>query len=167
MKKKERPRIKIEWDGLDVALEILTGLLVIVFWIVVILKYPDMPDSIPIHQDIGGNIDAYGGKSNIFTLPIVATVLYIGLLILNKFPHAFNYPSRVTEKNAEKMYRSATKLVRFLKLSVVILFFMLGLDTIYDSGEGVSAFGIWMLPITFLLVFMPLIVYLILHYRDR
>ncbi len=163
----ERPRIKIPFDSVDLVLEAITGILLLATWVIVIVKYPEMSETIPIHYDIGGNIDGYGSKVTIFILPIISTILYVGLLILNKYPHKFNYPTKITEKNAERQYRAASKLIRFLKLSIIILFLLLSIDSIYDSGGEVSLFGIWFIPITAFSVFIPLLVYAFLYVRKR
>jgi hypothetical protein len=36
----------------------------------------------------------------VLALPIVATVLFLGLSILNQYPHVFNYPTEMEEGDA-------------------------------------------------------------------
>lgn len=57
----------------------------------VILSYPytyvtqkDLPDKIPIHFNFKGEPDGYGSKRLLFIIPVLTTLLYIGLRCLPK-----------------------------------------------------------------------------------
>ena len=89
----ERPKLKLELTKIDKAVEIMAWLLICADWALVINTYKSLPNIIPTHYNGAGLADGFGDKSMIFTLPLVATVLFVGLTILNRFPHIFNYPS--------------------------------------------------------------------------
>ena len=55
-------------------------------------------------------------------LPIISTLLFIGLTTLNKYPYMFNYPSQITKENSVHQYTNATRMMRVLKLVIVLLF---------------------------------------------
>jgi hypothetical protein len=95
------------------------------------------------------------------TLPLVATVLFIGLTILNKFPHIFNYPTEITEDNALRQYTNATRLIRYLKVIIVVIFGLIAFETIRHANGQTEGLGIWFLPMTMGLIFIPLIYFLI------
>jgi len=61
--------------------------------IVAILIYPQMPDQVPIHWNVKGEVDNYGSKVfGTFFLPILNVFLYILFLVLPKFdPKRANY----------------------------------------------------------------------------
>ena len=65
-----------------------------------VANYFELPEIIPTHYNEAGEADSYGDKLNILALPIISTLLFIGLTILNKRPHLFNYPSEITKENA-------------------------------------------------------------------
>jgi len=91
----ERPRLKIELTISDKIFEFVGWLLVILVWGLTIMNYSNLPNTIPTHYNALGQADAFGGKASILLLPIVATVLFIGITIINKFPHIFNYPIKL------------------------------------------------------------------------
>src|SRR5205085_6096496 len=98
----------------------LIGLLFL--WIYTIVNYAGLPEIIPAHYNLKGEVNRYGSKAIIFVLPIVLTILVTGLTILKRYPHIFNYPVTLTEENAESEYRTATRLIRYLKFIIVAFF---------------------------------------------
>ncbi|MCO5269022.1 MAG: DUF1648 domain-containing protein [Brumimicrobium sp.] len=81
----ERPKIKLELSTFDKTLEILGWISILSIWILTISNYTNLPDTISIHYNGAGMADGFGGKGNILTLPLIATVLFIGLTVLNKY----------------------------------------------------------------------------------
>jgi len=160
-----RPRIKLKLANSDIIVEILCFTLIITLWVLTILNYKDLPEIIPIHYNAKGEADGFGEKSTIFTLPLVATILFIALTILNKYPHIFNYATTITNENALKQYTIATKMIRFLKLVICIIFCSIAFMAIRnaDSDEGL---GNWFLPSTIALIFIPLTYFFIKSVND-
>jgi hypothetical protein len=118
----ERPRIKIRLTALDYMLEItalLSVLAIIVLYIIYRIKAPEI---VPIHYNIRGEVDGYGSADTLIMLPILSILTYVGMTILNKYPHIFNFPTVVTEQNALRLYKIATRTVRWLKLLVCLLY---------------------------------------------
>ncbi|MBP6386989.1 MAG: DUF1648 domain-containing protein [Pseudarcicella sp.] len=118
----ERPKLKLELTTTDKLLEIFGWVSVVIIWIIAIANYSSMSETIPIHFNLIGKADGFGSKNHIFGSPFIATLLFAGLTILNKFPHIFNYPTHITSENALKQYTIATKIIRYLKLIVVVIF---------------------------------------------
>jgi uncharacterized membrane protein len=117
-----RPKIRTELTTADKMVEILGWFVLLVTWIFTIASYSNLPDIIPIHYNGAGKADGFGNKINILILPFIATILFVGMTIANKFPHVFNYPTRITEENALRQYTNATRMLRYLKLILVVLF---------------------------------------------
>ena len=157
----ERPKMKLELTTTDKSLEILGWTSILAIWILTITNYTNLPDTIPIHYNGAGQVDEFGGKGNILTLPLVATILFIGLTIVNKFPHAFNYPTNITADNALNQYTNATRLIRCLKFIIVVIFGLIALQTIRNVNGHTSGLGVWFLPLTLGLIFIPLTYFLI------
>jgi uncharacterized membrane protein len=148
----ERPKFKIQPTPTDKILEILGWASLLAIWVLILSSYANLPDIIPIHYNAAGQADSFGEKGNILTLPILATVLFIGLTILNKFPHVFNYPTKITADNAVGNYTNATRLIRYLKFIIVIIFGLIVWKTIRNT----NGLGAWFLPLTVGLIFIPM-----------
>ncbi len=135
-----RPKIKIRLTSFDKAIELLAWIAVLGIWFVTLSNYMALPETIPIHYNLNGVVDGFGNKANILLLPIIATLMFIGMTILNKYPHIFSYPVTITEQNAFRKYTNATRLLRIVKLITVIIFGLIVLKIIQDVGGDVSVF---------------------------
>lgn len=128
--KTDRPTIQIELNDRDRMLEKLALWLLIALWAGAIAVYFTLPDKIPVHFNIKNEIDKWDDKAYIFMFPFIASLLYVLLSWVNKYPQNFNYTEPVTEENAEAMYRSATKLLRSLKLVIIVGFIVETIDDV-------------------------------------
>lgn len=152
----KRPIIKIPITLGDKFLEVSAWALIIFTWGSILLKYGDISDTIPIHYNAKGEADSFGSKATLLLLPIISTLLFVGLTFLNKYPHVFNYLSQITAQNAAYQYQMATRLVRYIKLIIVLVFSFITLHVIqYANGEP-KGLGNWFLPLCLGLIFVPL-----------
>jgi uncharacterized membrane protein len=153
-----RPKIQLTPTKLDNWLEVLGKIVLLLMWILVIYVFTRLPNTIPIHFDGYGKANNYGSKLILLILPILATIIFFGLTWLNKYPHIFNYATKITEANAQAQYRIATRMLRFLKLSILIVFSLIILF-VYLTTIGVTkGLGVWFLPFTMSLLLVPTIV---------
>lgn len=163
----ERPRIKIEMTETDKAIELIGWFSILAILGLTITSYSDLPDTIPTHYNGAGQADGFGNKVNILILPLFATILFVGLTILNMFPHIFNYPTSITKDNALKQYTNATRLIRYLKLIVVIIFGLITFKTIQNAQGQADGLGIWVLPLSLGLIFIPLIYFMVKSIKTK
>lgn len=121
--KEERPRLNIPLTASDRWLERLSIVGLLAFWGFAVYMYPRLPEIIPVHFNIKGEIDDYGNKITWLLLPVVATLLYLLLTMFSRYPHLLNYPVKITAANAERYYAKGVRLLRILKLAIVIILF--------------------------------------------
>lgn len=156
-----KPKIPLKPSKTDKIIESLSFITLISSWILVLLNYKTLPEIIPVHFDTAGKADSFGAKWMILTLPTVGSILFIGLSILNKFPHIFNYPIEINEENAERQYILATRFIRSLKLIITILFGSIAYQTVKHAQGKIDGIGLWFLPLTIGLFFIAFIYYLV------
>jgi len=162
-----RPKIRIKLTTADKVVELIGWFALITIWILVVASYSNLPDTIPIHYNAVGKADGFGNKINILILPLVATILFVGMTIANKFPHIFNYPVKITEENAFRQYTNATRMMRFLKSILVVIFGLIAFKTTQSTSGNSSEPGIWFLPIILCLIFIPLTFFIIKSFREK
>ncbi len=160
-----RPKIKLKLTTTDKTFEILGWVSILTIWVLTITNYTNLPDTIPTHYNGAGQADGFGGKGSILTLPLISTVLFVGLTTLNKFPHIFNYPTNITADNASRQYTNATRLIRYLKFIIVVIFGLIALQTIRNANGRTDGLGVWFLPLTIGLIFIPLIYFAIKSFK--
>ena len=161
-----RPEIKLRLTLRDKLLEFAGVVFLMALWIWVWTSYKDLPNEIPTHYNFKGEADSFGGKATIFLLPAIATFLFVVMTIVNRYPHHFNYLTKITEDNALHQYTIATRMIRTLKTVIVWIFGILAYKTIrYDGGD--SGFGAWALMILLGSVFITLIWFTCLSVKNR
>ena len=163
----KRPKIKLQLKQTDKILEIVGWVSVFGIWALTLTNYSILPEIIPIHFNGAGKADGFGNKTHIFVLPIISTLLFIGLTTLNKHPHIFNYPSQITKENAVHQYTNATRMMRVLKLVIVLLFGLIVFKTIQNVNGHAGGLGTWFLPLTMGMIFIPMLYFLIKSLKQK
>jgi len=162
-----RPKIKIPLSAFDRTLESTGILLILLMWGVTVITYFNSPDIIPIHFNASGKADGYGSRLTLWALPAIATCIYAGISWLNRFPHVFNYMVRITEENAVKQYTNATRMLRFLKTAVVLIFTAIVLTTYFTAQGDIKGPGTWFLPVMIFLVMVPTIIFVVRSWKEK
>jgi uncharacterized membrane protein len=162
-----RPKLKVQLTTTDKLLELFGWGVLLALWVWTGTSYSNLPDTIPTHFNAAGEADDYGRKASIFGLPVVASLLYIGLTLLNRVPHIFNFPTPVTQENALIQYTNATRMIRSLKLILVVVFGGISFQTIQQANGETDGLGVWFLPVTLGLIFLPLIYFVIKSFQTK
>jgi uncharacterized membrane protein len=150
-----RPRLKIDLTGPDRLIETTGWLALALLWFLVLINYARLPDTIPTHFNAAGKADDFGNKSSILLLPVTGTIFFIIMTILCRFPHKLNYPANITIENARRLYTNATRMLRYLKLIIALMFSWIILKTVQIAGENADGLGGWFLPVALVLLLVP------------
>ena len=155
----KRPKIIVPQNSTDLWIDRFSFLLFFIIWLSVFVYYPDLPNEIPTHFNGRGQADAFGSKQSIWILMGVFSSIFIGIYILNKYPHLHNYTVKITEENALKNYRFSTRILRVVNfLNLLLLAYILKtMMTPYEKQS--TAFGGWFLP-TIMIGSLVLIIYI-------
>jgi uncharacterized membrane protein len=108
--------------------------------------WPNLPPRVPTHFGIAGAPDAWGSRASLLALPMMATVFFVTLTLLERIPHRYNYPIEVTAANAPRMYALGRRLVLSVKLILVLVFgfiFRTSADVALGKASGLPG---WFLP---------------------
>lgn len=158
-----RPVLEIPLTRSDKVLEVLCWSGLVALWLATFFVYADLPYTIPVHFNVAGKIDRLGTKNNIWAISAITTLLVIGLTLLNLKPHIFNYPEEITPENAERNYKMGTRLLRYLKLFIVILFGAILLVTAKSSDQDFPTDGSNPAVVAILIVVMLLPVAILIY----
>jgi uncharacterized membrane protein len=163
----ERPKITLIPSTADKLTELLGWLILLAIWTLTISHYSTLPETIPTHYNAAGEADGFGSKASIIGLPVIATLLYIGLTLLNRVPHIFNFPTPVTQDNALSQYTNATRMIRYLKLILVLVFAGISFQTIQQANGAGEGLGVLFLPLTLVLIFIPLLYFVVKSIKEK
>ncbi len=155
----KRPKITVPQNSTDLWIDRFSFLLFFIIWLSVFVYYPDLPDEIPTHFNGRGQADAFGSKQSIWVLMGVFSSIFIGIYILNKYPHLHNYTVKITEKNALKNYRFSTRILRVVNFFNLLLLAFILKTMITPNDEQNTELGGWFLP-TIIIGSLVLIIYI-------
>lgn len=167
VKPSARLALQLPKSSLEIGLETAAALGLLTMAFVTIKYWPLLPETIPHHFGVSGKPDAWGGKWILWLLPGISLVLYVGLTILSRYPHIYNYPWLITEKNAAAQYHLARTMIGALKAEIVLIFAYLQWQTIQVALGKAEGLGIAFLPAFLLLVFGTIGVYFRKAYQAR
>ena len=157
----ERPRIPIKLTTTDKAVEVAGWLVIGGSWLFMLINYHGIKNNVPTHYDLSGKVDAYGSKASLFWLPLLSLALYIGLTYLNRFPQRFNYLTDINPDNARQHYTAATRMIRYLKFGLVVIFGYLQYITFQIARGESASLQWWFIPGVFIITLAPFIYFLI------
>ncbi|TYB77353.1 DUF1648 domain-containing protein [Bizionia gelidisalsuginis] len=156
-----RPKLKIDCDKSDRIIEALTLLSLLFSFAFIAHHYSDLPDRVPAHFGLDGEVNRYDEKSMIWLVPMLLSAICFGVYKLNKHPYIYNYPVKITENNAEKQYRSSTKITRYINLSFSLICAVITYEMVtiaLKNSTSFSLFSNYFLIITIaFLTLMPIV----------
>lgn len=116
-----QPKIDLPNQPLELILHAGAILLVCIGWGLYFQNITALPDKIPIHFDLQGNADRYGSKSSLMWLALLSTCTVLGLILLSRFPHYFNYPTKITAENAAFEYQKGKTVIAIVNVLTAAL----------------------------------------------
>lgn len=148
--------MKIKKSVLDYVTDVLCVLLLVGITLFLLFIWERIPVTLPMHQDLFGNIDRYGSKAELYSILAIDWIMYAGITVLTAFPSAWNTGVTVTKANEEKVYRTLKNMISLLKLLVVFNFtymiFVMCMNLVMP---------VWYLPMFLIAVFGTIIVSII------
>ncbi len=123
----------------------------------ILILWHKLPEEIPTHYNMAGEIDGYGGRGTLLLMPIIGVVMDLTMALVCRFPQSWNTGVRVTVLNRARVYRLVRDLMADLRLSMALIFagFGIYLATLPEHFSG------WFGLILTLLVSVPLLRYFI------
>ena len=114
--------MKSEKNKYDILVTRLT-LAILVFTLVFYAFYWfKMPDMIPMHYNLSGQIDCWGSKYESLFIPLGMIVLYVFLAFVEKKPSLWNTGVKITPENQQRIYPILLHFICTTRL-IIMLFF--------------------------------------------
>ena len=151
---------KIKTTAVDFIVEISGWLLFVALWVITFYSYSRMPEIIPTHYNGSGVVDDYGSKSTFLSLPIVGSVLFIGMYFLMNFIRTVKPSESFSIEYGLKLLTKAKRMLRYLTVSVVLVFTLLVFQTYRVATEQIADLGTWFTPFALGLIFIPMLYFM-------
>lgn len=163
----ERPRLKLKLQSFDYILELLALLALVCLIIMPFYFYHDLPEKIPGHFNAMGLPNAFGQKNFVWILPVLGFILYVWLTLINKVPHLMNYPVKVTDENAERLYTLGTRTIRMLKVLIISMFVYIVYKIIKISLHESAGLGKYFLFLFLIIIFTVIVIMIFKMVRNK
>jgi hypothetical protein len=147
-----RPNLNLKITPLEIFLNVITLATFVGTIAYLISSWTIIPSEVPAHYNAAGEVDRWGSKGEIIILPLIALLMWIGLTVLEKFPHVYNYMN-LTVDNARAQYLNGRLLVNVLKNECVLLFSYLTWRGIQVAIGKHDSLGPWTSSVFLLIIF--------------
>lgn len=155
----KRPVLEIPKQTIDVVMDLFGAGCIVFMFVYGSLYYGSLPDTVPSKFGFDGTPTQWSPKPMLWLLPVIASLTWAGMYWLNKYPHIFNFPAKITEQNAFYQYQLATRFIRFLNLIIAIMFAYLFASMIQSALGNAGGLSVWLLPLFMIALFGAIIVY--------
>lgn len=150
--KTNQPVLHLPKTGVEKMMDSISLLLIVINMIYLISVWSTLPEQVPIHFNIKGEVDGWGGRAVIWLLPTISLILWFGLTMMERVPHFFNFPIEITEKNAAFQYKNARMMSVFLKVEIILFFLYTSWESVHLAKGNEGGLGIAELPILLILI---------------
>lgn len=110
----------------------------IVVWTLV--RFPSLPEVIPVHFDMSGTADRMGERGSLLWLTALMVALVISLAWLSTRPRLFNLPVELTPGNAQSVYREGERMMVCLLVALVVIHLGAAMQ-VMGAGAGLPLVG--------------------------
>jgi len=148
----KRPKIALEKTKTQRIIEIATFASLGLALVFTVLNFNALPNQVPIHFNISGEVDNYGNKNFVWLPIVIGFGLCYGIYKLNKYPHLFNYSTKITSDNAEKIYTSAVKVMSLVNFMVAILLAIISYQVVSLGLSGGNKTATWSEYLIYLII---------------
>jgi hypothetical protein len=110
---------------------ILAPLLYAGVFLLIALRWRYLPEQIPTHFDMTGNVNGWGSRWTLAVLPAVGLVSDLSMAVALRFPRTWNTGVKITVFNRARVYRLVRDLIADLRLCFALLFSCMSLWLIF------------------------------------
>ena len=154
--------MKIKNSPADIIMEALGLVMLIGTPLYLVIRWPSIPNKLPMHYNFAGEIDRWGGKGEVLFLVVMVWILYLMISLVEHFPSVWNTGVQVTPENRMRVYRTLKYMVKTLKLAMTLVFTFL----IFNTVAGIPL-PEWFTVVYVILIIGDLAFWLIRLYRVR
>ena len=161
MKKSFKTSRKAKYSFLDKLVEALSVLVLIGLWWLTYYFQHQSLEIVPEDYDFFRNPTEYWASKMTYSVPFVATILYVGLTLYNKNRQYGDYAVQINKGKGAVLRQINKRLWRWLKLNILLMFVVLeyfSFHTGSNAGTGISGWFIFAFP---LLLFGPVIYFFV------
>lgn len=161
-------KFSIPIQRIEIIIHVLTFMVIFYISFLMVMKYGNTPENISTNYNHNGEPDGLGHKSSLIVIYIVGLILYLGLSILSRYPHLYNYPVKITSDNIRLQYLLGRSLINMLNLGLVIIFlFIIESGLNYSPNNQNLLMGGYFVYFALGVTFIPIVIYFVLSLKNK
>ncbi len=106
----------------QISAEFITIILLLAMGAYLRFSWSDIPDQVPGHYNIAGQVDRWGNKSELLAIPIICGVLYVLLTLVTYYPPLWNLPLNIGKEDKAKTISLIKNMMCIMKAEMVLCF---------------------------------------------
>ncbi len=114
--------MKLKKTKFAVVLNILCLIQLIGMILFLLICWSHIPQQIPMHYDLAGNITRWGSRKELILFPVLAWITYLPVTLVEQFPQIWNTGVQVTDHNRSRVYTAILHMTSSLKFLITCLF---------------------------------------------
>jgi hypothetical protein len=137
-------------------LEMIALLLLLFLWTVTVRAVfgsHALPARIATHFDAAGQPDGWGTPAMLWMLPGIATIIYLLMSLVARYPSALHFPMRTQPVARRRLEVIALNMISWLNVEVVCLFAWIQYETVAFARRGQGTLSPVFLPLVLVAVF--------------
>ena len=88
----------------------------------ILIRWPHLPEQIPSHYNVAGEVDGTSGRGMLLLMPIFGLVMDAIVALVGRFPKSWTTGTRITLFNRVKVYRLIRDLMAELRVCTALFF---------------------------------------------
>ena len=114
-----------------------------------------LPDPVPIHYNLAGQIDRWGSPATLLILPFVGLIVLVILFAAAKVhPDFMNFPGPRTPENVTRQLRNTRLMLASLRVFIMALFLSLQTQTVWGMRNPQNRSIGWWLAVLLIPLFL-------------
>ncbi len=151
---------KVKTSLTDRIVEIVAALILVVSIVITAMAYSGLPEVIPTHYNLSGEVDGWGSKYTLIIIAAINIIMYVTMTFLQTKPTIYSFPVAITEENRDSLYALGIKCIRLVKLILIATFGYLNYNTIEVANGRIDGLSEWYMPISMLFLITVIIYYI-------
>lgn len=136
-----------------------TWVFLVLYWILILYYFQYLPEQIPTHFNAMGEADAQGSKANILLLPIIASTIVFGMGSIKRIKVD-------ASAHEEPSYTNAMRMLAVLRCTIPLIFAGISYQSIQIAFNQTSSLGVFFLPLSLAIIFIPMGYFLWKIYKE-
>lgn len=156
---KNQPVLEIDRSPQEAMLDLVAIVGIVASFAIVISNWETLPERIPSHFDLVGNVNRFDSKNILWIFSLSSTFSFFLLKIISRRPHTFNYPIAITPENAAVQYRLALNMMYWLRAEMIWLFTLIQWQIILAAKSPSYGFNTLVILLSLVIVFCTVGIY--------